>query len=192
MPKTKIAVFIDAANCEISLKNQGLKLDYREMVREVEKDGKIFFMGYYSPSFKTAGQNNFFTIIKKIGFKIITKNVKVIKQREKQAKHKANFDVEITFDAAVNYQKYNNLILFSGDSDFVYLVKELQKRGIKITVISTLFRTARELRKQVDKFVELKNCPFIKKKLPLGSAHNNLSTAQKSLSKENQKVKRKI
>ena len=177
-PKGRVAVFIDAANFEISLKQCGLYVDYHKLIKEIRQYGKPVVLRYYSVVFKTEGQDRFFSLIKNRGFKIVTKDVKIIKSK-KGSKHKANFDVEITFDAAVRIGQFDTLILFSGDSDFVYLISQLQKHEIKAIVISPNFRTAKELRRQVDEFIDLRNCKFAKKKLPFGSAHNNLSTAKK-------------
>ncbi len=165
-PKKKIAIFIDAANFEISLKQNGLKADYRKLLQEFKKEGTLVILRYYSPAFKTRGQNRFFSFIKNLGFKIVTKNVKIIKKRNKKSQNKANFDVEITFDAAMSIGKYNALVLFSGDSDFVYLVSQLKRRGITSTVISPQWRTARELRKEADTFIDLRDCDFVVKKAP--------------------------
>lgn len=165
--KRRIAVFIDAANFEISLKQSGLYVDYKDLITWVGEKGKIALLRYYSPSFKTKGQNRFFSFIKNQGFKIITKSIKRIKKRDKSSLNKANFDVEITFDSAINIDKFDEMILFSGDSDFVYLVSQLQKKGISVTVASVQWRTARELRKQTTEFIDLRDCIFAKKKAPL-------------------------
>ena len=162
-----IAIFIDAANFEISLKTCGLLADYEKLIKWASSDGEVVSLRYYSPSFGTKGQNRFFSYIKNKGFKIVTKSIKKIKKRQKQTLNKANFDVEIAFDAAVNIKSFNKVILFSGDSDFVYLVSQLQKRGISVTVASVQWRTARELKKQADMFIELRECEFAKKKAPL-------------------------
>ncbi len=188
--RERIGIFIDAANFEISLKQCGLKVNYNSLIRWIKQEGNLVILRYYSPSFGTKGQNKFFSFIKNLGFKIITKNIKVIKQRKKQSMHKANFDVEITFDAAVMMKQYNRLMLFSGDSDFVYLVSQLQKREITVTVISPQWRTARELKKQADTFIDLRDCEFVEKKLPFGSAHNNLSTAKQVYQKKESKSRR--
>src|SRR5690606_14830683 len=51
------------------------------------------------------------------------------------------------------------LILFSGDGDFRSLVEAVQRRGRKVTVVSTLSTQtpmiADELRRQADHFVDL-------------------------------------
>lgn len=49
---------------------------------------------------------------------------------------KANFDVEIATDIFENISYISNIILFSGDGDFVYLFKKLKLLGKKVTVVS--------------------------------------------------------
>lgn len=164
--KKRLAIFIDGANFEISLKQCGLKADYRKLLSEFKKKGNLSILRYYSPAFKTKGQNRFFSFIKNLGFKIVTKNIKIIKKRNKKSQNKANFDVEITFDAAVNIGRYETMVLFSGDSDFVYLIAQLKKRDITTRVISPQWRTARELRKEANVFIDLRNCDFVVKKAP--------------------------
>lgn len=182
---------MDAANFEISLKACGLRVSYRKLLAWAKAQGKLVMLGYYSPSFGTRGQNRFFSFIKNLGFKIVTKNIKVIRQREKRAKHKANFDVEIAFDAAANIGRFDKLILFSGDSDFTYMVKQLQRRDATVTVVSPQWRTGKELRNQADEFVDLRNCEFAIKKPPFGGAHDSLSTAQRVYQEKARKSRRR-
>ena len=56
-------------------------------------------------------------------------------------------------------QYVDHLVLFSGDGDFRRLTEALQRRGLRVTVVSTI-RTqppmiADELRRQADTFLEL-------------------------------------
>jgi uncharacterized LabA/DUF88 family protein len=58
-------------------------------------------------------------------------------------------------------KQLDRLVLFSGDGDFRALVEAMQRRGVHVTVVSTM-RTkpamiSAELRRQADQFVELEN-----------------------------------
>ncbi|MFZ5932747.1 MAG: NYN domain-containing protein, partial [Patescibacteria group bacterium] len=116
------------------------------------------------------------------GFKIVTKNIKTIKSRGTK-KGKANFDVEITFDAAVRIGEYSKIILFSGDSDFAYLLFNLKKKGIVTSVVSTKWRTAKELMRVADLFAELKKCDFVKKRAPLRGRSRRSSDRKRRIAK---------
>jgi len=58
---------------------------------------------------------------------------------------------------------FDVFILFSGDSDFVYLARQLRRRKKKVVVISPFFRTAKELRQIADEYFDFCQCPFVKK-----------------------------
>jgi uncharacterized LabA/DUF88 family protein len=55
--------------------------------------------------------------------------------------------------------KLDHVVLFSGDSDFRRLVEAVQRKGVRVSVISSI-RTSQpmvsdELRRQADHFIEL-------------------------------------
>ncbi len=182
--KKRIAIFIDAANFEVSLRSLKVKADFGK-VDQYFGVSKVVLKNYYSVDFKNSAQGRLFTYLKHHYFKLITKSIKLIRRRGSSNLRKANFDVEISFDSVMLKDKYDIMILLSGDSDFVYMVQELQKLGKKVVVVSPQFRTAKELRKAADKFVDLKEVSFlIKEKGPLWARKNNLSTAQKSIIKK--------
>lgn len=60
---------------------------------------------------------------------------------------KSNFDVEISVDAIRLLEEYDTFCLFSGDSDFTYLVSFLKKNKKKFIVVASgqVFHTLTEL-----------------------------------------------
>src|SRR3546814_14384514 len=67
--------------------------------------------------------------------------------------------------------KVDHILLFSGDGDFRRLVEALQRRGVRVTVISTIKAqppmVADELRRQADNFIELYDlAPHIQRSAP--------------------------
>jgi uncharacterized LabA/DUF88 family protein len=68
-------------------------------------------------------------------------------------------DIELAVDAMDMATHIDHLVLFSGDGDFRRLTEALQRKGLRVTVVSTI-RTqppmiADELRRQADTFLEL-------------------------------------
>ena len=51
---------------------------------------------------------------------------------------------------------FDTLVLFSGDSDFDYLLKNIQGKGKNTLVISTSHHVSRELIERSHKYVDLK------------------------------------
>jgi uncharacterized LabA/DUF88 family protein len=69
---------------------------------------------------------------------------------------KCNFDVEISVDSIRLMDEYDTLVLFSGDADFVSLIRFLKKREKKVILIKGGFITL-DLRKAVDKVINAQN-----------------------------------
>jgi uncharacterized LabA/DUF88 family protein len=77
---------------------------------------------------------------------------------------KANFDVEITTDILRSFEKVDVVILFSGDSDFNYLVKILRHDKKQVRVYSSRKTLSWELRLSANKHIFLKDLPELTKK----------------------------
>ena len=70
-------------------------------------------------------------------FEVITKKVKYIHDPnyEEGFKKKCDFDVEISTDLIRERENYDNIVLFSGDGDFNYLLSYLNKELNKTTYV---------------------------------------------------------
>ena len=164
--KGRILVMIDAANLESSVKDLGWWIDYVKL-RNLFNNKKLVEIRNYCVHHSADNQNNFFAFLKKNKFVLITKPLKIIKQGNisKDNLRKANFDVEIAVDALEMADKFDTLVLFSGDSDFDYLIKILRNKNKKVIVISTKYHIAKELITSGNKYVDLKKLRvFIERK----------------------------
>jgi len=78
---------------------------------------------------------------------------------EGRRKFKRSMSVELVIDAFGMAKHIDNIALFSGDGNFRALVEALQRRGVRVTVVSTLLSKppmiADELRRQADVFTDL-------------------------------------
>ena len=155
--KGKILVAIDAANLESSIKDLGWWIDYIKL-RNLFDEKKLIQIRNYCVHHGTDNQNNFFTFLKKNGFVLVTKPLKIIKQEDikKGDLRKANFDVEIAVDVMKMIDEFDTLVLFSGDSDFDYLIKILRGKGKRVVVISTKYHISKELIENSNKYIDLK------------------------------------
>src|SRR4029079_16630351 len=74
-------------------------------------------------------------------------------------KVKGNMDIELAVDAMELAEHIDQMVLFSGDGDFRSLVEAVQRRGVRVTVVSTIASQppmiADELRRQADVFTDL-------------------------------------
>jgi len=155
--KGKIIVMIDAANLEQSLKSLNWWIDYLRL-RCLFDDGRLTEIRYYCVHHYAQNQDAFFTFLKKNKFSLITKPLKIIKQAdvERGDIRKANFDVEISVDALEFQDKFDTLVLFSGDGDFAYLLENLRRKGKIVLVISAKHHIAKELIVNSDKYIDIK------------------------------------
>lgn len=68
-------------------------------------------------------------------------------------------DIELAVDAMELAPHIDHMVLFSGDGDFRSLVEAVQRRGVRVTVVSTVScrppMLADELRRQCDQFTDL-------------------------------------
>lgn len=89
----------------------------------------------------------------------------VIKQRVEtvdangRRRTSSRVDLEMTVDAMRQAQHVDHVILFSGDSDYCYLVSALQEQAKRVTVVSTLQTqpplVSDSLRRAADQFLDL-------------------------------------
>src|SRR5690606_16942538 len=74
-------------------------------------------------------------------------------------KIKGSMDIELAVDAMELAEHIDHVVLFSGDRDFTFLVEALQRKGCKVSVVSTLQTQppmmSDDLRRQADHFIEL-------------------------------------
>jgi len=71
--------------------------------------------------------------------------------------NKYRISVEITMDMLQKIEKYNSVLLFSGDSDFYKLLEYIKSKGKKIIIVCTRNCMSSELDKIKDKFIQVES-----------------------------------
>jgi uncharacterized LabA/DUF88 family protein len=93
------------------------------------------------------------------GYTMVTKPTKEFTDAMGRRKLKGNMDIELAIDVLEMAEHLDHVILFSGDGDFRRLVEAVQRRGLRVSVVSTIKSSppmvADELRRQADDFIEL-------------------------------------
>ena len=89
----------------------------------------------------------------------MTKPAKEFVDSTGRRKVKGNMDIELAVAAMEMAQHIDHMVLFSGDGDFRSLVEAVQRKGVRVSVVSTVSTqpsmVADELRRQADEFVDL-------------------------------------
>jgi uncharacterized LabA/DUF88 family protein len=93
------------------------------------------------------------------GYTMVTKPTKEFTDSMGRRKLKGNMDIELAIDVLEMAPHLDHVVLFSGDGDFRRLVEAVQRKGVRVTVVSTTRSqppmVADELRRQADLFIEL-------------------------------------
>ena len=141
----------------MSAKDLNFRIDYQKLCLWLKKNYHLVFIGFFTVRFNNKKHDAFLTFLKKTGYKLTTKPLEVIKSRKNGAHlRKANFDVEIAVEAMKRIGKFDVFMLFSGDSDFDYLIKELKRNGKKTIVASLKHHISKELIESADYYLNLK------------------------------------
>lgn len=163
---SKVKVYIDGANMFYAQKKLGWFLDWAEVKNYIEKDKEVLEWKYYvGVKDDDEKMQKYLRYLNNVGLNTFTKSLKKIKTSESEHIYKANFDVEITADILLDKSKFDEIILFSGDSDFQYLVKKLKDAGKKVVIYSSKKTISWELKLTASKIVYLENIKdFVQRK----------------------------
>ena len=105
------------------------------------------------------------------GYTVVTKATKEFIDGSGRRRTKSKMEIELTVDAMEMAEQIDEMVLFSGDGDYRRLVEAIQRRGVRVTVVSTISSQpsmiADDLRRQADVFTDLLTLkPHIIRTLP--------------------------
>jgi len=164
MKKLKVKVFIEGSNIYFAQKKMNKWLDWVKVKQYLNKIYHVLEIRYYVGVRKNdPGVQPFLRKLGKIGFVIISKPVKIIVDETGRKIEKANFDVEITGDVLKSLGEVNAVVIFSGDSDFDYLVKLVHQQGKQLFVYSSKKTLSWELKLSADRYFLLENLSCLTK-----------------------------
>jgi uncharacterized LabA/DUF88 family protein len=159
----KIAIFIDGANFYSTAKTVGFDVDYRKLLKEFGSYGQLIRAYYYTAMVEDQEYSSIRPLVDWLdynGYTVVTKPTKeYVDGATGRRKFKGNMDVELTVDALAMAERADRIYLFSGDGDFRALVEALQRKGVRVSVVSSVqtqpAMAADELRRQADEFIDL-------------------------------------
>lgn len=163
-PREKIALFIDGANLYATSRSLGFDLDYRKLLANFQKRGYLLRAYYYTALVEDQEYSSIRPLIDWLdynGYRVVTKPAKEFTDATGRRKIKGNMDIELTIDALELANVVDHYVIFSGDGDFRTLVEALQRKGKKVSVVSTMASTppmiSDDLRRQADHFIDLQS-----------------------------------
>ncbi len=160
----KIALFIDGSNLYASARSLGVDIDYKKLLEEFSTQGRLVRAFYYTALLEDQEYSPIRPLVDWLdynGFTMVTKPIKEFTDPTGRRKIKGNMDIELAIDMMELSEHIDHAVLFSGDGDFRRLVEAVQRKGTRVTVVSTVKTNppmiADELRRQADFFVDLQN-----------------------------------
>ena len=161
-PQERIALFIDGSNLYATARALGFDIDYKSLLGMFQKQAVMVRAFYYTALLDDQEYSPIRPLVDWLdynGYSIVTKPTKEFTDATGRRKIKGNMDIELAIDVMEMSDRLDHIVLFSGDGDFCRLVEAVQRKGVRVTVISTIKSSppmiADELRRQADSFVEL-------------------------------------
>lgn len=158
----RIALFIDGANLYSAARALAFDIDYKKLLDLFAKQGRLIRAYYYTTLVEDQEYSPIRPLIDWLdynGYTMVTKPVREYTDSMGRRKTKGSIDIDLTIDALCLADSIDHMMIFSGDGDYRRLVEEMQRKGVRVTVVSTIRSqppmVADELRRQADNFIEL-------------------------------------
>src|SRR6266699_2392163 len=154
MEKEKVVFFLDYANINRAAKEKRYRLDYCDLLQYMGEERFLIDAHCYVP-INPRNEHRLDREIEELwrsGY-IVTTKVGTIAG----GTYKCNFDVEIAMDVLkVVYQvKPDIIVLASGDADFVSLIQEVRKSGVRVEVAAFVETAGADILRKCSGFIDL-------------------------------------
>jgi len=161
-PNDRIALFIDGANLYSAAKSLGFDIDYKKLLEEFRKRGVLIRAYYYTALVEDQDYSPIRPLVEWLdynGYSLVTKTAREYTDSQGRKRWRGDMDIEIACDMLEIADRADHVVLFSGDGDFRRLVESVQRKGVRVTVVSTVKSqppmASDDLRRQADSFVDL-------------------------------------
>lgn len=160
----RIGLFIDGSNLYAAARALGFDIDYKKLLNLFAAEGRLIRAFYYTALIEDQEYSPIRPLVDWLdynGYTMVTKPTKEFTDAMGRRKIKGNMDIELAIDVMEMAAHLDHVVLFSGDGDFRRLVEAVQRKGVRVTVVSTVRSqppmVADELRRQADVFLELQD-----------------------------------
>jgi uncharacterized LabA/DUF88 family protein len=158
----RVVLFIDGVNLHATARTLGFDIDYKRLLNEFQNFGTLLRAFYYTTLIEDQENSTIRPLIDWLGYNgytVVTKPTREFIDASGRRRLMGDMDIELTVDAMDIAAHVDQIVLFSGDGDFRSLVEAVQRRGVRVTVVSTISShspmIADELRRQADVFIDL-------------------------------------
>lgn len=119
----------------------GFDIDYRRMHDLFSKKARLIRISYYTTFTDDQDYSPLRPLIDWLdynGFTLVTKPSKEFTDSTGRRRFKGSMDIEIAVDMLEVASRVDHIVLMSGDGDFRAAVEAVQRKGVRVTVVSTL------------------------------------------------------
>jgi uncharacterized LabA/DUF88 family protein len=168
-PNEKVAIFIDGANLYSAARALAFDIDYKKLLEFFQSRCNLVRATYYTALLEDQEYSPIRPLVDWLdynGFSMVTKPAKEYTDSMGRRKIKGSVDIELAVDMMEAAPNLDHVVLFSGDGDFRSLLEAVQRKAVRVTVISTMRSStpmvSDELRRQADMFIDLVDlAPYI-------------------------------
>jgi uncharacterized LabA/DUF88 family protein len=161
-PDERVAVYIDGANLYSAAKGLAFDIDYRKLLEEFRKRGRFIRASYYTALVEDQDFSPIRPLVDWLdynGYTLVTKPAKEFTDATGRRRFKGDMDVELAVDMVEAAEHIDHVFLFSGDGDFTAAIGAIQRRGVRVTVVSTIKSNppmaSDDIRRAADNFIDL-------------------------------------
>ncbi|SCA55087.1 conserved hypothetical protein [Candidatus Terasakiella magnetica] len=161
-PQERMGLFIDGSNLYAAARALNFDIDYKRLLEVFANKGHLIRAFYYTALVEDQEYSPIRPLVDWLdynGYTMVTKPTKEFTDAQGRRKIKGNMDIELAIDVMEMAEHLDHVVIFSGDGDFRRLVDAVQRKGVRVTVVSTVRSNppmvADELRRQADNFIEL-------------------------------------
>ena len=154
MGEEKVVFFLDYANVNRAAREKRYRLDYHNLLQYVS-EGRFLIDAHCYVPINPRNEHRLDAEIEELwrsGYIVTTKLGTIA-----GGTYKCNFDVEITMDMlrAMYQVKPDIIVLASGDSDFVSLIQEVRKSGVRVEVAAFEETAGPDIQLKCSGFIDL-------------------------------------
>jgi len=136
----------DGANLYATARTLGFDIDYKRLLLESRGRGTLVRAFYYTAiiEIRNTRRSARDRLAGLHGYSVVTKRPReFVDAFPAAARSRATWTFELAVDADGMADSIDQMCLFSGDGDFRSLVEAVQRRGVRVTVISTIAASRR-------------------------------------------------
>ena len=140
-PQERIGLFIDGSNLYAAARSLGFDIDYKRLREEFAGKARLIRALYYTALVEDQEYSPIRPLVDWLdynGYTLITKPTKEFTDSMGRRKIKGDMDIEIAVDMLELSGALDHIVLFSGDGDFRRVTEAVQRKGVLVTVVSTM------------------------------------------------------